>query len=64
MSARDPFTTTPISPDGSMLGHERAEDPRAVPDRHLEARLALVRVAGLLRWRDPDSNRGHHDFQD
>jgi hypothetical protein len=28
----------------------------------LENQVAM-RVCGVLRWRDPDSNRGHHDFQ-
>jgi DNA-directed RNA polymerase specialized sigma24 family protein len=42
---RDARLDAPSSPDGSVLGHERVEDPRAVLDRRLEARLALVRVA-------------------
>ena len=25
--------------------------------------LKTLHLQGILRWRDPDSNRGHHDFQ-
>ena len=39
--------------------------PRAVPvtapAAHARSRNSLL--AALPRWRDPDSNRGHHDFQ-
>jgi hypothetical protein len=44
----------------SQVGH--AQLKQRVDRQHGRAFDALVRQA-LCEWRDPDSNRGHHDFQ-
>jgi RNA polymerase sigma factor (sigma-70 family) len=44
---RDARLDAPVSPDATILGHERVADPRACLDRQLEARVALARVAEL-----------------
>ena len=50
-----------------VIGHSIGHSPRLLARRH-SLRLALSKrkqahVQAVQRWRDPDSNRGHHDFQ-
>src|SRR4249919_2818606 len=48
---------------GPRLGHEsknRRFHARSTKNKSAAESGALQ---GLLQWRDPDSNRGHHDFQ-
>lgn len=47
LERRDTRLGAPLCAAGSVLGHQRVEDPRALLDLGLEARLALARVAEL-----------------
>jgi hypothetical protein len=58
-----PMNTGRSSGAAEVIGHRV---PDRVPDGHTTA-SALERKtptpSGFSQWRDPDSNRGHHDFQ-
>jgi hypothetical protein len=65
VAAPESISTAPERP---RFGHGPGHEPSTW---HVGARLALhARVtncsitSAVARWRDPDSNRGHHDFQD
>jgi hypothetical protein len=52
---------------GVVIGHSIGHSPHFLARFH-SLRLALSKrqlahLQAMLRWRDPDSNRGHHDFQ-
>jgi hypothetical protein len=44
------------------LGHEAKSGPISTLPSLLR-KTKNPAIAGLLEWRDPDSNWGHHDFQ-
>jgi len=48
---------------GTAVGSRGAFSLRGAP-RYLVSPRKGAGLQGRFRWRDPDSNRGHHDFQD
>jgi hypothetical protein len=48
---------------GPRLGHEPSKREYTGPQESKKKRRKNNALRGNPEWRDPDSNRGHHDFQ-
>src|SRR4051812_30758324 len=59
--------SAPTERQAGGLGHGIGHEPPNAPTRRLQEAIERRKNHAICRktpeWRDPDSNRGHHDFQ-
>jgi hypothetical protein len=60
---RPPETLNYPQPIGPDLGLAPNSTPQLEPPKRLPTMKKALLCRAFREWRDPDSNRGHHDFQ-